>query len=58
MMKTNTSTILIDKTRGLKFTESPRWHDGNLWFPDIHDERIKTADHLPAAWRHQAAARL
>jgi sugar lactone lactonase YvrE len=43
-MKTHTSKILIDNTRGLKFTESPRWHDGKLWFLDIHDKRIKTAD--------------
>jgi sugar lactone lactonase YvrE len=42
-MKTYTSTILIDKTHGLKFTESPRWRDGQLWFLDIHDKRIKTA---------------
>jgi sugar lactone lactonase YvrE len=42
-MKTHTSKTLIDKTRGLKFTESPRWHDGKLWFLDIHDKRIKTA---------------
>jgi len=26
------------------FTESPRWHDGKLWFLDIHDKRIKTVD--------------
>jgi sugar lactone lactonase YvrE len=43
-MKTHLSTLLIDKTRGLKFTESPRWHAGKLWFLDIHDQRIKTAD--------------
>jgi sugar lactone lactonase YvrE len=43
-MKAHTSKILIDNTRGLKFTESPRWHDGKLWFLDIHDKRIKTAD--------------
>jgi len=43
-MKTHTSKILIDNTRGLKFTESPRWRDGKLWFLDIHDKRIKTAD--------------
>jgi sugar lactone lactonase YvrE len=43
-MKAHTSKILIDKTRGLKFTESPRWHDGKLTFLDIHDKRIKTAD--------------
>jgi sugar lactone lactonase YvrE len=43
-MKTHASTILIDSKRGLKFTESPRWRDGKLWFLDIHDRRIKTAD--------------
>lgn len=43
-MKTHTSTILIDNRHGLKFTESPRWRDGKLWFLDIHDHRIKTAD--------------
>jgi sugar lactone lactonase YvrE len=43
-MKTHTSKTLIDKTGGLKFTESPRWHDGKLWFLDIHDKRIKAAD--------------
>jgi sugar lactone lactonase YvrE len=43
-MKTHTGTILIDNTHGLKFTESPRWRDGKLWFLDIHDQRIKTAD--------------
>ena len=40
----HTSKTLIDSTRGLRFTESPRWHDGKLWFLDIHDKRIKTAD--------------
>ena len=43
-MKTHTGRILIDSTRGMKFTESPRWRDGRLWFLDIHDKRIKTAD--------------
>jgi len=43
-MKTHASTLLIDDNRGLKFTESPRWHDGRLWFLDIHDQRIKTVD--------------
>jgi len=43
-MKTHTSRTLIDRGRGLRFTESPRWHDGKLWFLDIHDKRIKTAD--------------
>jgi len=35
---------LADATTGLKFTESPRWYDGKLWFIDIHDKRIKTVD--------------
>lgn len=43
-MKKHTASILIDKTKGLIFTESPRWHDGRLWFLDIHDRRIKNAD--------------
>ncbi|MBK9520213.1 MAG: SMP-30/gluconolactonase/LRE family protein [Rhodocyclaceae bacterium] len=43
-MMINTNKVLIEKGRGLRFTESPRWHDGKLWFLDIHDERIKTAD--------------
>ena len=44
MMRTHAGRRLIDDTRGLKFTESPRWRDGKLWFLDIHDQRIKTAD--------------
>jgi sugar lactone lactonase YvrE len=43
-MNTHSSKVLIDQTRGLRFTESPRWHDGRLWFLDIHDKLIKTAD--------------
>jgi sugar lactone lactonase YvrE len=43
-MKTYPGKTLIDRARGLKFTESPRWRDGKLWFLDIHDQRIKTAD--------------
>jgi sugar lactone lactonase YvrE len=35
---------LADSTTGLYFTESPRWHNGKLWFIDIHDKRIKTVD--------------
>jgi sugar lactone lactonase YvrE len=34
-------TTLLDASQGLKFTESPRWHKGELWFLDIHDRRIK-----------------
>jgi len=29
-----TTEVLVD---GLKFPESPRWHDGKLWFSDILD---------------------
>lgn len=36
------TNILVESTQGLKFTESPRWHDDKLWFLDIHDKRIKT----------------
>jgi sugar lactone lactonase YvrE len=42
-MTTRIST-LADATTGLKFTESPRWRDGKLWFLDIHDRRVKTVD--------------
>lgn len=44
--RTMTTAIrtLVDDTQGLKFTESPRWRDGKLWFLDIHDRRIKTVD--------------
>ncbi len=37
---------LVDSTKGLKFTESPRWYNSKLWFIDIHDKRIKTVDLL------------
>lgn len=35
---------LAGPATGLKFTESPRWHNDKLWFLDIHDKRIKTVD--------------
>jgi sugar lactone lactonase YvrE len=35
---------LTSSTSGLKFTESPRWHNDKLWFIDIHDKRVKTVD--------------
>lgn len=25
---------------GLAFPEGPRWHDGSLWFSDMHDNRV------------------
>ncbi|HEX9195566.1 MAG TPA: SMP-30/gluconolactonase/LRE family protein [Azonexus sp.] len=42
-MSTHADKVMIEKGRGLRFTESPRWHDGKLWFLDIHDKRIKKA---------------
>lgn len=35
---------LVENNQGLKFTESPRWHDGRLWFLDIHGKSIKTVE--------------
>ncbi len=29
--------VLVD---GLVFAEGPRWHDGALWFSDIHDHKV------------------
>jgi sugar lactone lactonase YvrE len=37
-MKTKT---LVD---GLAFGEGPRWHDGKLWFSDMHARWIMTVD--------------
>src|SRR5215468_9113796 len=37
-----TSTrVLLD---GLVFPEGPRWHDGKLWFSDMHAHRVMTVD--------------
>jgi sugar lactone lactonase YvrE len=33
--------ILLD---GLAFPEGPRWHDGRLFFSDMHDLRVRTLD--------------
>jgi sugar lactone lactonase YvrE len=33
--------ILID---GLRFPEGPRWHDGRLWFSDMHSQQVLAAD--------------
>jgi sugar lactone lactonase YvrE len=35
------TTVLID---GLAFPEGPRWHDGKLWFSDMHSHRVMTVD--------------
>src|SRR5688500_8065741 len=29
---------------GLYFGEGPRWHDGSLWFSDMHDHRVVRTD--------------
>jgi sugar lactone lactonase YvrE len=29
---------------GLAFAEGPRWHEGKLWFSDMHDLRVCTLD--------------
>ena len=29
---------------GLLFAESPRWHDGKLWFSDMHAHKVMTVD--------------
>jgi sugar lactone lactonase YvrE len=36
--------ILVGASSGIKFTESPRWRGDKMWFLDIHDNSIKTAD--------------
>ena len=33
--------LLLD---GLYFGESPRWHDGRLWFSDFFDHQVKAVD--------------
>jgi len=33
--------VLLD---GLRFPEGPRWHDGKLWFSDMHARRVMTLD--------------
>jgi len=33
--------ILID---GLRFPEGPRWHDGRLWFSDMHSQQVLAVD--------------
>ena len=33
--------VLLD---GLVFPEGPRWHEGKLWFSDMHARRVMTVD--------------
>jgi sugar lactone lactonase YvrE len=30
--------------QGLVFPEGPRWHDGKLWFSDMHAHQVRTVD--------------
>jgi sugar lactone lactonase YvrE len=30
--------------KGLAFGEGPRWHDGRLWFSDMHAHKVRTVD--------------
>ena len=38
---TRTTEVLLD---GLCFPEGPRWHEGKLWFSDMHAHRVMTVD--------------
>ena len=29
---------------GLRFPEGPRWHDGRLWFSDMHSQQVLAVD--------------
>jgi len=35
------SSVLVD---GIVYGEAPRWHDGRLWFSDVHDDAVKTVN--------------
>jgi sugar lactone lactonase YvrE len=37
-MTARTTTLLTDQ---VVFAESPSWHDGQLWFSDVHDYKLK-----------------
>jgi len=39
--KNISASILVD---GLVFPECPRWHDGKLWFSDMHAGKVITVD--------------
>ena len=40
-MTTHVVRTVLD---GLYFGEGPRWHDGSLWFSDMHDHRVVRTD--------------
>jgi len=35
------TSVLVD---GLAFPEGPRWHEGRLWFSDMHAHKVKRVD--------------
>jgi len=37
-------TTLVPVTDGLRFPEGPRWHDGRLWFSDMHGLEVRSLD--------------
>ena len=40
-VRTLESTVVVD---GLTYGEGPRWHDGMLWFSDMHADAVRTLD--------------
>ena len=41
-MKTYSPRLLLEE--GIVFPEGPRWHEGRLWFSDMHAHRIRAVD--------------
>jgi len=37
-------TSLVPVADGLCFPEGPRWHDGRLWFSDMHAHQVRSLD--------------
>jgi sugar lactone lactonase YvrE len=37
-------TTLVPVADGLRFPEGPRWHDGRLWFSDMHAHEVRSLD--------------
>ena len=42
-------TQLVTVVDGLSFPEGPRWHEGRLWFSDMHDHRVLAFDPVAGA---------
>lgn len=40
-MRTLSSRVVVE---GLTYGEGPRWHDGVLWFSDMHADAVRTLD--------------